>query len=98
SYFRHTANRMSMKPADDKTGSSSYFFEDRDLWFMTALSDLSELHQADVAFTTPGAVALRNLQSKDRGIASLFNLFLKRVTLIPSADGFRAEIDRGFAH
>lgn len=97
SYFQHTAQRMSMKPADDKTGSSSYFFEDRDLWFMTTLSDLSELHQADVDFTPAATEAFQGLQAKDPGIASLFNLFLKRLTLIPVPDGLRAEIDRGFA-
>jgi len=95
-YFHHVSDRLRMRPGEDRGGSSSYFFEDRDLWLMTALSDLSELYQAHVEFTAAGAQAMTDLRTKNRQIAGLFNLFLQRVTLSDTPNGPRAEIERGY--
>lgn len=96
SYFTDVAWRSSITPAYVKDAGSKYFFLDKDLWYMTSLSNLAELREAGVTFNTDGSRAFRALQDKDRQIASLFNLFLDRVTLINAPNGLRAEIDRGY--
>lgn len=95
-YFATVAKRMQMTPADAKDGSSAYFFEDRDLWFMTTLSDLSELHEAGVQMNSAGTQAFHELQSKSPQIATLFNLFLERTAVAQTTSGPLADIDRGF--
>lgn len=95
-YFKWVADRANMTPADVKDGQSKYFFADRDLWFMTTLSDLSELHEANVDISAPGAQAVKSLQSKSPQIAGMFNLFLQRTALISTPSSTRATIDRGF--
>lgn len=95
-YFKWVADRANMTPADARNGNSRYFFADRDLWFMTILSDLSELREAKVDMRAAGAQAFRNLQSKSPQIAKMFNLFLQRTSLVTTSDGTRAVIDRGF--
>lgn len=95
-YFQHVAARAAMTPADARDGKSVYFFEDRDLWFMTTLSDLAELHVSGVRLSGAGAQAFASLRAKHRQIAGLFDLFLARVTLFDGPDGRRAEIDRGY--
>lgn len=95
-YFAHVAERMRMTPASVRNGSPTYFFADRDLWFMTTLSDLSELHAVKVSMTSAGNNAFRSLQSKDNQIASLFDLFVKRTSIIGTSDGARATLDRAY--
>lgn len=95
-YFQHVAARAAMTPVDARDGKSVYFFEDRDLWFMTTLSDLAELHVSGVRLTGAGAQAFASLRAKHRQIAALFDLFVARVTLFDTPDGQRAEIDRGY--
>jgi len=95
-YFQHVAERATMTPADARDGKSIYFFLDRDLWFMTALSDLAALHDSGVPMTGIAAPAFRSLLAKRGQIGNLFDLFLRRVTLFNAPGGPRAEIDRGF--
>jgi hypothetical protein len=95
-YFKQVAARARMTPADAKDGQSKYFFEDRDLWYMTTLSDLAELHQAGIKPDAAGAQAFKSLQAKRTQIAGMFNLFLTRTQLTSTSGGSRAEIDRGY--
>lgn len=95
-YFKQVAARKAMTPADAKDGQSKYFFLDRDLWFMTSLADLAELHQAGIMPDGAGAEAFKSLQTKHEQIAAIFDLFLARTTLSDAANGQRAEIDRGY--
>ncbi len=96
-YFKAVNNRLSMTPADIKDASSKYFFSDRDLWYLTVLSDLSELHKSGIRpATEDGKKAFGDLQNKKEGIKNVFDLFLARTILTKSANGVRAEIDRGF--
>lgn len=95
-YFKQVTARAGMTPTDAKDGQSKYFFEDRDLWYMTSLSDLAELHQAGVKPDTAGAQAFKSLQAKRTQIGGMFNLFLARTKLINTPNGSRAEIDHGY--
>lgn len=96
SYFRQVVARSRMTPADVKDGQSKYFFQDRDLWFMTSLSDLAELYQAGIKPNDAGMQALKSLQTKRTQISSMFNLFLTRTMLVTTPKGPRAEIDHGY--
>lgn len=95
-YFKWVEARSKMTPAEAVDGQSKYFFADRDLWFMTSLADLAELHQAGIRLDAAGAKAFKSLQSKRNQIAGMFNLFQARTTLINTSSGKRAEIDRGY--
>jgi hypothetical protein len=97
SYFNLVNKRLHMTPADIKDGGSGYFFSDIDLWYLTALSDLSELHQFGIQpAAEDGQKAFVDLQNKKDGIKSIFDLFLARTFLTKSTKGIRAEIDKGF--
>lgn len=95
-YFKQVMARIGMTSADAKNGQSKYFFLDRDLWFMTSLADLAELHQSGIKLNGAGAAAFKSLQAKHEQIGNLFNLFLARTTLTNAPNGPRAEIDRGY--
>jgi len=95
-YFKGVDARSGMTAADAKDGQSKYFFLDRDLWFMTSLADLAELHLSGIKLTDAGALAFKSLQSKSGQIGSMFNLFLARTTLTDASNNQRAEIDRGY--
>ncbi|MEO9004465.1 MAG: hypothetical protein ABI288_07000 [Ginsengibacter sp.] len=96
-YFTSVNKRLNISSADIKDGSSGYFFSDKDLWYLTALSDLSELHQAGInAAAEDGKKAFEDLQNKKDGIKKAFDLFLDRTFLTPSSKGVRAELDKGF--
>lgn len=96
SYFRWVETRTGMTSADAKDGQSKYFFQDRDLWYMAALSDLAELHQAGIKTSGAGSRAFKSLQNKHGHISSMFNLLLKRITMFNKPSNSRAEIDRGY--
>lgn len=95
-YFKKVSDRAQMTAADATDAQSKYFFTDRDLWYMTALSDLSEIHKAGVIPDKTAKTTFKSLQSKREGIASLFDLFQERITMIGAPGGSRAEIDRGY--
>ncbi|MBD8872855.1 hypothetical protein [Rhodanobacter sp. DHB23] len=95
-YFKWVADRLKMTPASVVDSQSKYFFADRDLWFMTSLADLAELHQAGIRLDTAGTNSFNSLQSKRQQIAGMFDLFLTRTTLTNTSNGIRAEVDRGF--
>jgi len=96
-YFTSVDKRFHITSADIKDGSSRYFFSDRDLWNLTVLSDLSELHQAGIQPAgEDGKKAFDDLQNKKDGIKKVFDLFLARTFLTRSSKGVRAEIDKGF--
>jgi hypothetical protein len=95
-YFKGITERSRLTPASVTDSQSKYFFQDRDLWFLTSLSDLAELHQAGVKLDAAGTSALKSLQAKRGQIAEMFNLFLARTTLVNTQNGPRAEIDRGY--
>lgn len=96
-YFKSVNERLHMTSADMKDGSSKYFFTDRDLWYLTVLSDLSELHQSGIQpATEDGKKAFEDLQNKKEGIKKIFDLFLARTFLTKSIKGVRAEIDKGY--
>ncbi len=78
-------------------GVQDIFFSDRDLWYLTAVSDLSELHQAGIQpAAEDGKKAFEDLQNKKDGIKKIFDLFLARTFLSKSSKGVRAELDKGF--
>jgi len=95
-YFKQVVVRTNMTPADVKDGQSKYFFQDRDLWYMTTLSDLAELHRAGIKLNDVGVRAFKSLQAKHNQIKNMFDLFLARITLTNTSSGPRAEIDRGY--
>lgn len=96
-YFASVNRRLHMTSADVKDKSSRNFFTDRDLWFLTVLSDLSELHQAGVQpAAIDGKHAFNDLKNKKEGIRTIFDLFLARTFVTKSSRGPRAEIDKGF--
>lgn len=95
-YFEGIKKRLAMTPEDVKNGASNYFFEDRDLWFMTTLSDLSELYQSGIIPTGSYAKTFRTLRGKVSGIAALFDLFVHRTSIFKTSIGNRAELDRGY--
>lgn len=96
-YFAWVDKRFPVTAADIKDENARYYFSDRDLWNLTTLSDLSELHQAGVKpAAIDGEKAFEDLQNKKDGIRKIFDLFLTRTSLIPSAKGVRAELDKGF--
>ncbi|MBS0457782.1 MAG: hypothetical protein JSS44_10685 [Proteobacteria bacterium] len=95
-YSAWVDDRLHMTPTSVKDGSAKYFYQDKDLWLKTALSDLAELQQASVNMGTAGAAALKQLQSKRDLIAKMFSLFLKRTTIESSVYGPRATLDKGY--
>ena len=96
-YFRSVDKRLQITAADLKDGNSEHFFSDKDLWYLTVLSDLSELRQsATQPASDDGKKAFEDLQNKKDGIKKIFDLFLARTFLSPSSQGQRAEIDKGF--
>ena len=96
-YFTSVNKRLAMTSDDMKDGSSRYFFSDRDLWYLTVLSDLSELQQSGIQpVAEDGKIAFEDLQNKKDGIQKIFDLFLARTFLTQFSKGIRAEIDKGF--
>ncbi len=96
-YFSSVSKRLTVTLADIKDKNSYLFFTDRDLWYLTVLSDLSELHRWGVEpATADGRKAFESLQNKKENIQKIFDLFLARTFLTPAPDGGRAEIDKGF--
>ncbi|MBO9592591.1 MAG: hypothetical protein J7599_06740 [Niabella sp.] len=96
-YFSSVHKRLPVTVTDVKDKKSGYFFTDVDLWYLTVLADLSELHQSGVQpATAEGAAAFESLQNKKDNIHSIFDLFLARSFRFKSRNGTRAEIDRGF--
>lgn len=96
-YFSSVNKRLTVTVADVKGRNSHYFFTDLDLWFLTVLADLSELHLSGVQPATgDGKKAFEALQNKKDNIQKIFNLFLARTVLTQSLNGKRAEIDKGF--
>ncbi|SKB35062.1 hypothetical protein [Daejeonella lutea] len=96
-YFKSVDNRLPRTAADMKDASAGHYFSDRDLWFLTVLSDLSELHLAGVKpAAEDGQKAWADLQTQKEGIAKIFDLFVARSYITTSPAGNRAEIDKGF--
>ncbi|WP_300600589.1 hypothetical protein [Niabella sp.] len=96
-YFSSLDKRLQATVTDVKDKKSAYYFTDLDLWYLTVLSDLSELHQWGVqAATEDGITAFESLQNKKDTIHKIFDLFLARSFRSKSRNGTRAEIDRGF--
>lgn len=97
SYFKSVERRLPRTAADLKDANLGHYFSDRDLWFLTALSDLSELHQAGVKpAAEDGKKAWTGLQTQKEGIGKIFDLFLARSYITKTVNGNRAEIDKGF--
>ncbi len=89
--------RMQLTPENIKNGSSSSFFTDKELWFLTALSDLSALHGKGIKpASEDGKAAFEALQNKKKAIHKTFDFFMARTSLSPTANGMRADLDRGF--
>jgi len=96
-YFSSVDKKLQVTVANVKDKKSAYFFTDLDLWYLTVLSDLSELHKFGVQFATAeGVRAFESLQNKKDNIHKIFDLFLARTFLTRFSNGTRAEIDRGF--
>lgn len=96
-YFASVDKRLHTGPADVKDGSSGSFFSDKDLWYMTVLSDLSELNRSGIQpASEDGEKAFEDLLQKKDGIKKIFDLFLARTFLIPFSNGVRADLDQGF--
>lgn len=97
SYFSSVSRRAAISQEDIKDGSSRFFFTDRDLWYLTALSDFSDLHQKGVrASGEDGKTAFAELLQKKEGIGKAFDLFLTRLSLTPTASGPAADLDKGY--
>lgn len=96
-YFRSVENRLPRTASDMKDANLGHYFSDRDLWYLTVLSDLSELHQAGVKPSAEdGRKAWVDLQTQKEGIGKIFDLFVLRSYITTTPDGKRAEIDKGF--
>ncbi|MCF3108765.1 hypothetical protein LL912_08240 [Niabella sp. CC-SYL272] len=96
-YFSSVQKRLQATVADVKDKNSGYYFTDRDLWYLTVLSDLSELQQSGVqAASADGKNAFEALLNKKGNIKKIFDLFVARSFLTQSPNGIRAEIDKGF--
>lgn len=96
-YFDSVGRRLHTTSADIKDGSSRSFFSDRDLWYLTVLSDLSELQRSGIRPAgADGEKAFDDLQQKKEGIQKTFDLFLARTVLSGSPKGPRADLDQGF--
>ncbi|MCO5239972.1 MAG: hypothetical protein M9904_07940 [Chitinophagaceae bacterium] len=96
-YFSSVNKRLHITSGDLKEGRSGYFFTDVDLWYLTALSDLSELYRSGVRpVAEDGKKAFEDLQNKKEGIKKIFDLFLARTFLSKAQKGMRAEVDKGF--
>jgi hypothetical protein len=96
-YFTTVNKRLHITSADIKDGSSRYFFSDKDLWYLTVLSDLSELHKSGIQpAVEDGKNAFGDLQNKKEDIKKIFDLFLVRSFLTKTIKGARAELDKGF--
>lgn len=96
-YFNSVNKRLTLPAGDMKGGSSRYFFTDRDLWYLTVLSDLSELHRSGIQpAAEDGKNAFEELRDKQEGIKKVFDLFIARTFLSETPKGTRAEIDKGF--
>jgi hypothetical protein len=97
SYFQSVNRRTGMSKDDIKDGSSRFFFTDRDLWFLTILSDLSELHLKGVRpIGDDGKQAFVELQGKKDGIGKTFDLFLDRLSFSPTPSGLAADLEKGY--
>ena len=96
-YFSSVKKRLFMVAPDLKEKNSGIFFSDKDLWYLTVLSDLSQLHQAGIQpIAEDGKQAFKELLKKKDGIQNIFDLFLARSFLTQTPRGMRAEIDKGF--
>ncbi|MGJ7029639.1 hypothetical protein [Niabella hirudinis] len=96
-YFASVNKRLLVTAAPVKDKNSGYYFTDKDLWHLTVLSDLAELHQSGLQPASPdGKKAFESLRHKKDNIKKIFDLFVARSFLTPSANGARAEIDKGF--
>ncbi len=96
-YFSSVNKRLQVASADIKDGNSGYFFTDVDLWYLTALSDLSELYRSGSRpVAEDGKKAFEELQNKKDGIKNIFDLFLARTFLSKAQKGMRADVDQGF--
>ncbi len=96
-YIASVDRRLHTTAADIKDGSSRDFFTDRDLWYLTALSDLSELYKYGIhPAGEDGKRAFEELRLKKEGIQKAFDLFVARTVLITSSSGARADLDKGF--
>lgn len=96
-YFDLVDRRLLMTLDDIKDGSTRNFFSDRELWYLTVLSDLSALHRFGIRpAEADGEKAFDDLRQKKQGIRKTFDLFLARTTLVDSPKGPRADLDRGF--
>ena len=96
-YFTSVEKRLGVTADEVKGRNAGYYFSDKDLWYLTVLSDLSELHLAGIqAGTDDGNKAFTTLQNKRVQIQKIFDLFLARTFLNPLPNGKRAEIDKGF--
>lgn len=97
SYFRATERRAQVTKEDITDGSSRSFFTDRDLWYLTILSDLAELHQKGIIpLEEDGTLAWNELQQKKKGIGISFDLFIKRISLASTPSGNAADLDKGY--
>ncbi|GAA4438673.1 hypothetical protein GCM10023091_19560 [Ravibacter arvi] len=96
-YFTSVEKRLQVGSNDIRDASSRFFFSDRDLWYLTVLSDLAELDRSGVEPAgEDGKKAFESLLTKKEGIARTFDLFLARTVLVSSANGVRADLDQGF--
>lgn len=96
-YFASVDKRLPLTAADIKDGKSGNYFSDRDLWYLTILSDLSALHRSRIQPAgEDGKKAFAELQRKKHGIQKTFDLFLARTFLITSGEDIRADLDKGF--
>lgn len=89
--------RIQLTPDDIKNGSSASFFTDKELWFLTALSDLAALHGKGIKpATEDGKAAFAALQNKKKDIEKTFDFFMARTSLSPTDKGMMADLDKGF--
>lgn len=84
------------KPYEDVATHHFRLFNDKDLWYLTVLSDLSELDQAGISKALLGQQGLSSLKKNSQKINNIFNVFVNRLSYFDTADGPRADIDVGF--
>lgn len=95
-YYKSITRRLPVDANNLEKGSTGYIYTDKDLWYLTALSDLSELQQMKIQPSADGKDAFDRLQKKKDAIKEAFNLFLNRTFLTLTSNEKRAEIDKGF--
>ena len=96
-YFESVVRRTGISREAIRDGSSRFFFTDRDLWYLTIVSDLSELYLKGLRPSREdGAGAISELMNKKVGIGKTFDLFLARLVLTPTANGPAADLDKGY--